>query len=233
MAKSVVSGGDRYFSAIVLASTRTARSSSRAGDGDAIGVGALGGFRPGARTAPSGTWRRSASTPACRPSPLPGSLMANSTRSPLPGTVSTFLRVLVDRQHLLQQHFQLHLAPGAARLHVGQHPLQVADADRQLLHLAQALVHLVEAVGHQLERFAQALSPASRAAFRRRSCASLPGAGRCRCCRSRIFASSVARTSAMRCAFDSVSAPSVCCKRVAEALERGRLLFARRPAPAG
>jgi hypothetical protein len=51
------------------------------------------------------------------------------------------LGVLVDRQHLLEQHLQLHFAPGAARLHVGQHAFQVAHADRQLLHLAQALVH--------------------------------------------------------------------------------------------
>ena len=66
-------------------------------------------------------------------------------------------RVLLGGQHLFEQGGQLHLAPGAAGFHIGQHPLQIADADRQGLHLAQALVHLLQALRHQLERFTQAL----------------------------------------------------------------------------
>ena len=66
-------------------------------------------------------------------------------------------RELVGRQHLLEQRGQLHLAPGAARLDVGQHALEVADAGRQRLHLAQAAMHLLEPLADQLERFAEAL----------------------------------------------------------------------------
>jgi hypothetical protein len=67
------------------------------------------------------------------------------------------LRILLRGQHLLQQRLQLHLAEHAARLHVGQHALQVAHALRQRLHLAQPLVHLLEPVGHLLEAVAQPL----------------------------------------------------------------------------
>ncbi len=67
------------------------------------------------------------------------------------------LCILIRRKHLFQQHPQLHFTPGAARLHIGQHTLQVADPDRQLLHLAQALMDLVKAVRYQLERLSQAL----------------------------------------------------------------------------
>src|SRR3546814_2312629 len=49
--------------------------------------------------------------------------------------------VLLDRQYLLEQRAQLHLAEGAAGLDVAEHALEVADADRQLLHLAQAALH--------------------------------------------------------------------------------------------
>ena len=66
------------------------------------------------------------------------------------------LGVLVRREHLLEQGFELHLAEHAARLHVGQHALQAADADGQRLHFAEPLVHLLEPVGHLLEAFAQA-----------------------------------------------------------------------------
>jgi len=52
---------------------------------------------------------------------------------------------------------QLHFAPGAARLHVGQHALQVTHAGRQRLHFAQPLVHGFQPVGHQFEGLAQAL----------------------------------------------------------------------------
>ena len=65
--------------------------------------------------------------------------------------------VLRRRQHLGEQRGELHLAPAAARLDVGQHALQVADAGGERLHLAQPLVHLLEAVGHLLERSAEAL----------------------------------------------------------------------------
>ncbi|ABA49248.1 hypothetical protein BURPS1710b_2925 [Burkholderia pseudomallei 1710b] len=67
------------------------------------------------------------------------------------------LRVLIRRQHLLEQRLELHLTPGAARLHVRQHLLQVADARRERLHLAEPAVHLLEPVRHELERFAEAL----------------------------------------------------------------------------
>jgi hypothetical protein len=64
---------------------------------------------------------------------------------------------LLRRQHFGQQRSELHLAPHAARLHVRQHTLQVADARRQRLHLTQTPVHLLQPVGHDLERFAEAL----------------------------------------------------------------------------
>ena len=53
-------------------------------------------------------------------------------------------RVLLGREDLLEQRAELHLAPGAARLHVGQHLLEVADARGQRLHLAEPLVHRLE-----------------------------------------------------------------------------------------
>ena len=63
---------------------------------------------------------------------------------------------MIDSEHLLQQHFQLHFAPGAARLDVGQYPLQVAHAERQLLHLAESLMHFFQPLRHLLERGGQA-----------------------------------------------------------------------------
>ena len=60
-------------------------------------------------------------------------------------------------QHLGQQRSELHLAPRAAPLHVAQYPLEIADADRERLHLAQSLVHLVQPVGDLLERLAEPL----------------------------------------------------------------------------
>jgi hypothetical protein len=63
--------------------------------------------------------------------------------------------VLLGRQHLLEQRLQLHLAEHAARLDVGQHPLQVAHALRQRLHFAQALVHLLQPFGHLPEALAE------------------------------------------------------------------------------
>ena len=49
--------------------------------------------------------------------------------------------VLRRGKHLRQQRLQLHLAPGAAQLHVGEHLFDVRHAPRQLLHLADALIH--------------------------------------------------------------------------------------------
>ena len=65
--------------------------------------------------------------------------------------------VLVRRHGVFQQTGQLHLAPGAARLDVGQHPLQVAHPRGQALHFTQALVHGFQPFRHQPEGFAQAL----------------------------------------------------------------------------
>src|SRR3546814_16551760 len=59
--------------------------------------------------------------------------------------------VLLDRQYLLEQRAQLHLAEGAAGLDVAEHALEVADADRQLLHLAQAALHRFQALGEALD----------------------------------------------------------------------------------
>ena len=62
----------------------------------------------------------------------------------------------LPRQHLLQQRSELDLAPGASRLDVGEHSLQVSDTGRELLHLAETLVHLLEPIAHQLERLPEA-----------------------------------------------------------------------------
>ena len=67
------------------------------------------------------------------------------------------LFVLAGRQHLLEEVLELHFAPRAARLDIGQHALQVTDADCQRLHLAQPFVDLLQPVGHLLERRTQAL----------------------------------------------------------------------------
>ncbi len=63
---------------------------------------------------------------------------------------------LLRRQHLREQRFKLHLAPGAAGLDVGQHLLEVAHADGQRLHLAEPLVDLLQPLADQPERLAQA-----------------------------------------------------------------------------
>src|SRR6185312_1464336 len=66
-------------------------------------------------------------------------------------------RELRGRQKLCEQRAELHLAPAAAHLDVRHHALEIADADGELLHLAETLVHLLEALRHQRERVAQAL----------------------------------------------------------------------------
>ena len=83
--------------------------------------------------------------------------MANSTR-----VVGALARrdvggVLLRREHLLEQGAELDLAPRAARLDVGQHALEIADARGQRLHLAQAAMHLLEPLAHHLERLGEAL----------------------------------------------------------------------------
>ena len=62
---------------------------------------------------------------------------------------------MISQQHLFQQRGELNLAIGAARLHVGQHALQIADSRGERLHFAQPLVNLLEPVGHHSKRFAK------------------------------------------------------------------------------
>ena len=64
---------------------------------------------------------------------------------------------MLGSQNLIEQGFQLNLAPGPARLDVGQHLLQVADTGGQRLHLAESLVHQFQPLADQLERIAEAL----------------------------------------------------------------------------
>ena len=64
--------------------------------------------------------------------------------------------VLLRREQIREQRAELHLAPRAAALHVGQDALQIADTLGQRLHLAQAPVHLIQPIGHELERLAEA-----------------------------------------------------------------------------
>lgn len=63
--------------------------------------------------------------------------------------------VLVGRQCLLKQAAELHLRPCAARLDVGQHPLQVADAACELLHLAERLVDVLQLLADCFEALIQ------------------------------------------------------------------------------
>ena len=72
-------------------------------------------------------------------------------------TRGNVLFILLGSQNLIEQGFQLNLAPGPARLDVGQHLLQVADTGGQRLHLAESLVHQFQPLADQLERIAEAL----------------------------------------------------------------------------
>ncbi len=65
-------------------------------------------------------------------------------------------RVLIRCEHLLEQCRQLHFTPRAAGLHVREHALQIANASREDLHLAEALVDLLEPLADLTERFAEA-----------------------------------------------------------------------------
>ena len=60
------------------------------------------------------------------------------------------------RQRFIQQHAQLRFTPGAAGLDIAEHPLQIAHAAGQGLHLPQPLVHSFQAVIHQGKTLAQA-----------------------------------------------------------------------------
>ena len=55
------------------------------------------------------------------------------------------------REHVLQQRAQMHLAPGAALLDVGEDALEVADLRRDGLDVGHRLLHLAELVDHALE----------------------------------------------------------------------------------
>ncbi len=61
--------------------------------------------------------------------------------------------------------FELNLAPGAARLDVREHPLEIAHAGREALHLAETPVHGLEPLAHLRERFAQPLLQGRRETF--------------------------------------------------------------------
>jgi len=54
-------------------------------------------------------------------------------------------------QHVVQQRPQVHLPPAAARLHVGEDALEVADLRRHGLNVGDGLLHLGELVHHALE----------------------------------------------------------------------------------
>ena len=65
--------------------------------------------------------------------------------------------VLLRREHLLEERAELHLAPCPARLHVREDLLEVADAGREGLHLAEPALHRLEPLRHELERVAEPL----------------------------------------------------------------------------
>ena len=65
------------------------------------------------------------------------------------------LLVLVRRQNLLQDRAHMNFSPGATHLDVGQHPLEITNARREVLHLSETLVHLLQALAHLLERFSK------------------------------------------------------------------------------
>ena len=164
---------------------------------------------PAAAASPrAGTWRRSAASTARRRRRGPAGGSRTRRARLLPGRVSTFVAYCCGVSTSASSAAELHLAPHAARLHVGQHALQVADAGRERLHLAQAPVHLLQAVGHQLERLAEPLLERGLQLFvdgRAHLLELLP------CCRRaarRARCSTVARTASRRCSFDCVSLPA-------------------------
>jgi hypothetical protein len=66
-------------------------------------------------------------------------------------------RVLVGREDLLEDVAERHLAPGSPRFDIAEDTLQIADASRQRLHLADALVHSGQRFVDHLERRAEPL----------------------------------------------------------------------------
>ena len=76
---------------------------------------------------------------------------ANSTASLLSGTHLAVGLVLAGRQDVVQHRAHLCLAPAAARLHVGEQPLDVADLRGDRLHVAHRLLHRGELVDHPVE----------------------------------------------------------------------------------
>ena len=147
IAKSVVCGGSTYLSRIVLRLQLEERVERAAARLDGGGVGALdrvlqplpvlerelGVDRQPARRAVVAAARET--SPRTRRAP---SSPAASRRS---------ARIAPACSRSVEQRAELHLAPGPARLDVGQHALQVADAGGERLHLAEAPVHLLEPVG--------------------------------------------------------------------------------------
>ena len=61
------------------------------------------------------------------------------------------------RQHLFQNRSQLHFRPRSAHLHVRQYLLQVADAGREVLHLAQPILNRFQSLTDESERVAETL----------------------------------------------------------------------------
>ena len=63
--------------------------------------------------------------------------------------------ILIRRKDLVELRAALRFTHAAARPHIGQHALQIADADGQLLHFAEARLHVFEALGHHAEALRQ------------------------------------------------------------------------------
>ena len=153
----MVCGGARYFSRIVLASTRRRVSIARAGRLDAGRVGALVRLEQ-----PLVVLARELAVDR-----QPDRLAVAAPAGQLDRVVDALrslarhrldvARVLLRREHLLEQGAELHLAEDAARLDVAQHAAERADVAGQLLHLADAAMHLLEPLGDLAEALAEAL----------------------------------------------------------------------------
>jgi hypothetical protein len=155
MAKSVVCGGATYFSWMLFASFFRRVSMALRRLLDSQGSASLLGVEQALVVLDRNLASIGSQTTA--PSSLPGRRMAKSTRSLLPGTRRHVGCKLVGRQQLFEQGRQLDFAPGAARLDIGQHALEVADTGRQRLHFTETAMDLLQAIADQLERFAQTL----------------------------------------------------------------------------
>ena len=71
------------------------------------------------------------------------------------GTGCHVLAVLLGRKDVLEQCLELVFRPGATRLDVGQHPLQVPDAVRQRAHFPEAALDGFEMIADHLERISE------------------------------------------------------------------------------